>query len=99
MMHQWKCRLVCALCALAMLAALTPTAAFAVQPAAAEPAQQSLTASDVREMQQADDAVAALTDSVSFEQMSEPERGAAARARLDELISISKQILSQLSNL
>lgn len=85
MMHQWKCRLVCALCALAMLAALTPTAAFAVQPAAAEPAQQSLTASDVREMQQADDAVAALTDSVGFEQMSEPERGAAARARLDEL--------------
>ena len=80
MMHQWKCRLVCALCALAMLAALTPTAAFAVQPA-----QQSLTASDVREMQQADDAVAALTDSVGFEQMSEPERGAAARARLDEL--------------
>lgn len=85
MMHQWKCRLVCVLCALAMLAALTPTAAFAVQPAAAEPAQQSLTASDVREMQQADDAVAALTDSVSFEQMSEPERGAAARAQLDEL--------------
>ena len=63
MMHQWKRRFVCALCALAMLAALTPTAAFAVQPAAAEAVQQSLTASDVQEMQQADDAVAALTDS------------------------------------
>lgn len=86
MMHQWKRRFVCALCALAMLAALTPTAAFAVQPAAAEAVQQSLTASDVQEMQQADDAVAALTDSTGFEEMSEPERGDAARARLDELI-------------
>ena len=87
MMHQWERRFVSALCALAMLAALLPTAAFAAEPDTAESAvQQSLSASDVREMQQADEAVAALTDSEEFEQMSEEQRSTAALQQLDELI-------------
>jgi len=88
MMHQLKRRLVCAVCALAMLAALLPTAAFAAEPdgTSSDIVQQSLTASDVREMQQADDAVTALTDSTAFEQMSETERSEAAREQLDELV-------------
>lgn len=87
MMHQWERRFVSALCALAMLAALLPTAAFAAEPDTAESTvQQSLSASDVREMQQADEAVAALTDSEEFEQMSEEQRSTAALQQLDELI-------------
>lgn len=88
MKHQWERRFVSALCALAMLAALLPTAAFAAEPNTAEStAQQSLSASDVREMQQADEAVTALTDSEEFEQMSETQRSEAALQQLDELIA------------
>ena len=68
MTDHWKRlgkRLVCAVCTLAMAAALLPAAAFAAegQDPALNAAQQSLTASDVKEMQQADDAVTALTGS------------------------------------
>ena len=88
MKHQWERRFVSALCALAMLAVLLPTAAFAAEPNTAEStAQQSLSASDVREMQQADEAVTALTDSEEFEQMSETQRSEAALQQLDELIA------------
>jgi len=88
MMHQLERRFVCAVCALAfVLAAVLPPAALAAAPdAAEETVQQSLTAADVREMQQADDAVTALTDSAAFEEMSESERGEAARTQLEELV-------------
>lgn len=77
-------RFVCALCALAlMLTAVLPTAAFAEQ--AADTVPQTLTVSDVREMQQADTAVTALTESSDYAQMSEDERTDAALQQLDEL--------------
>ena len=81
-------RLVCAVCALAMAAAVLPTAAFAAegQDPALNAAQQSLTASDVKEMQQADDVVAALTDSEDFEQMTQAQRSEAAQQQLDALV-------------
>ena len=79
-------RFVCALCALALaLTALLPTAAFAEEPAAPQAAAQSLTAADVREMQQADTAVTALTESGDYAQMSEDERTDAALQQLDAL--------------
>ena len=79
-------RFVCALCALALaLTAVLPTAAFAEEPNAAQAAAQSLTAADVREMQQADTAVTALTESDDYAQMSEDERTDAALQQLDEL--------------
>ena len=82
-------RFVCALCALALaFTALLPTAAFAVsaeEPAATQTAEQSLTAADVREMQQADTAVTALTESGDYAQMDEDERADAALQQLDAL--------------
>lgn len=91
MTDHWKRlgkRLVCAVCALAMAAAVLPTAAFAAegQDPALNAAQQSLTASDVKEMRQADDAVAALTDSEDFEQMTQAQRSEAAQQQLDALV-------------
>ena len=91
MTDHWKRlgkRLVCAVCALAMAAAVLPTAAFAAegQDTALNAAQQSLTASDVKEMQQADDAVTALTDSEDFEQMTQAQRSEAAQQQLDALV-------------
>ena len=91
MTDHWKRlgkRLVCAVCALAMAAAVLPTAAFAAegQDPALNAAQQSLTASDVKELQQADDAVAALTDSEDFEQMTQAQRSEAAQQQLDALV-------------
>ena len=91
MTDHWKRlgkRLVCAVCALAMAAAVLPTAAFAAegQDPALNAAQQSLTASDVKEMQQADDAVTALTDSEEFEQMTQAQRSEAAQQQLDALV-------------
>ncbi len=91
MTDHWKRlgkRLVCAVCALAMAAAVLPTAAFAAegQDPALNAAQQSLTASDVKEMQQADDAVTALTDSKDFEQMTQAQRSEAAQQQLDALV-------------
>ena len=93
MTDHWKRlgkRLVCAVCALAMAAAVLPTAAFAAegQDPALNAAQQSLTASDVKEMQQADDAVAALTDSEDFEQMTQAQRSEAAQQQLDALVQL-----------
>lgn len=90
MTDHWKRlgkRLVCAVCTLAMAAALLPTAAFAAegQDPALNAAQQSLTASDVKEMQQADDAVTALTDSEDFEQMTQAQRSEAAQQQLETL--------------
>ena len=81
-----KC-LVCAVCTLAMAAALLPAAAFAAegQDPALNAAQQSLTASDVKEMQQADDAVTALTGSEEFEQMTQEQRSEAAQQQLETL--------------
>ena len=71
-----------------MLIGLLPTAAFAAegQDPALNAAQQSLTASDVKEMQQADDAVTALTDSEDFEQMTQAQRSEAAQQQLDALV-------------
>ena len=91
MTDHWKRlgkRLVCAVCALAMAAVVLPTAAFAAegQDPALNAAQQSLTASDVKEMQQADDAVTALTDSEDFEQMTQAQRSEAAQQQLDALV-------------
>lgn len=91
MTDHWKRlgkRLVCAVCALAMAAAVLPTAVFAAegQDTALNAAQQSLTASDVKEMQQADDAVTALTDSEDFEQMTQAQRSEAAQQQLDALV-------------
>lgn len=48
--------------------------------------QQTLTAAQVLEMQQADAAVTALTDSDTYVQMTETERQAAALAQLDTLV-------------
>jgi hypothetical protein len=91
MTDHWKRlgkRLVCAVCALAMAAAVLPTAAFAAegQDPALNAAQQSLTASDVKEMRQADAAVTALTDSEDFEQMTQAQRSEAAQQQLDALV-------------
>ncbi len=91
MTDHWKRlgkRLVCAVCALAMATAVLPTAAFAAegQDPALNAAQQSLTASDVKEMRQADDAVTALTDSEDFEQMTQAQRSEAAQQQLDALV-------------
>ena len=91
MTDHWKRlgkRFVCAVCALAMAAAVLPTAAFAAegQDPALNAAQQSLTASDVKEMQQADDAVTALTDREDFEQMTQAQRSEAAQQQLDALV-------------
>ena len=91
MTDHWKRlgkRLVCAVCTLAMAAAVLPAAAFAAegQDPALNAAQQSLTASDVKEMQQADDAVTALTDSEDFEQMTQAQRSEAAQQQLDALV-------------
>ena len=54
-----SCRLVCVLCALAFALTALPMAAFAQQPEETAAVQQSLTAADVRGMQQADAAVTA----------------------------------------
>ena len=90
MTDHWKRlgkRLVCAVCTLAMAAAVLPAAAFAAegQDPALNAAQQSLTASDVKEMQQADDAVTALTGSEEFEQMTQAQRSEAAQQQLETL--------------
>lgn len=48
---------------------------------------QTLTASEVKEMQQTDAAVTALTDSAAYAGMSEEERQVAALVQLDELVA------------
>ena len=79
------CRLVCVLCALAFALTALPMAAFAQQPEETAAVQQSLTAADVRGMQQADAAVTELTDSEDYTRMSEDERINAALQQLEEL--------------
>ena len=76
------CRLVCVLCALAFALTALP---IAQQPEETAAVQQSLTAADVRGMQQADAAVTELTDSEDYTRMSEDERIDAALQQLEEL--------------
>ena len=78
-------RFLSALCALSfLLAALFPTAALA---AGADDlaVSNTLTREDAAQMQEADSAVAALTDSGDFAALSRAERFAAAQAQLQQL--------------
>lgn len=85
MEHKTQHRLVCAVCALALLVtALFPTAAFA-QEEAASTAPQTLTAAEVQQMQQTDAAVTALTESEAYLDMDTSAREEAALQQLDEL--------------
>lgn len=80
------CRLLCAVCAVVLLVSAVP-AAWAAEPDADTAAPvQSLTASEATEMQQADAAVTALTDSADYAAMSAADRKAAALEQLDDLV-------------
>ena len=85
MEHDMLRRFGSALCALAFALTALPTAAFAQQPEEQAAVQQSLSATDVREMQQADAAVTALTGGSDYAQMTEDERTDAALQQLDAL--------------
>lgn len=85
MEHDMLRRFGCALWALAFALTALPTAAFAQQPEEQAAVQQSLSATDVREMQQADAAVTALTGGSDYAQMTEDERTDAALQQLDAL--------------
>lgn len=85
MEHDMLRRFGCALCALVFALTALPTAAFAQQPEEQAAVQQSLSATDVREMQQADAAVTALTGGSDYAQMTEDERTDAALQQLDAL--------------
>lgn len=85
MEHDMLRRFGCALCALVFALTALPTAAFAQQPEEQAAVQQSLSATDVREMQQADAAVTALTGGSDYAQMTEGERTDAALQQLDAL--------------
>ena len=85
MEHDMLRRFGCELCALAFALTALPTAAFAQQPEEQAAVQQSLSATDVREMQQADAAVTALTGGSDYAQMTEDERTDAALQQLDAL--------------
>lgn len=85
MEHDMLRRFGCALCVLAFALTALPTAAFAQQPEEQAAVQQSLSATDVREMQQADAAVTALTGGSDYAQMTEDERTDAALRQLDAL--------------
>lgn len=77
-------KFVCALCALSILTGALLPAAFAAG-AQDTSAQDTLTAAEARQMQQADEAVTALTDSEEYESMPVDERGDAAVAQLQQL--------------
>ena len=78
-------RFLCALCALTVfISALFPASAFAAQ-AADTVAQTTLTTADAQEMQQADSAVTALTDSDAYAEMTRAQRLDAAVAQLQQL--------------
>lgn len=84
MEHTFYRRLLSAVCAIALaFTAVCPAVAAAPEETTGTP--QTLTASEVKEMQQTDAAVTALTDSAAYAGMSEEERQAAALAQLDEL--------------
>ena len=85
MEHDMLRRFGCALCALTFALTALPPAAFAQQPEEQAAVQQSLSATDVREMQQADAAVTALTGGSDYAQMTEDERTEAALQQLDAL--------------
>ena len=85
MEHDMLRRFGCALCALVFALTALPTAAFAQQPEEQAAVQQSLSATDVREMQQADAAVTALTGGSDYAQMTEDERTDAALQQLNAL--------------
>lgn len=85
MEHDMLRRFGCALCALVFALTALPTAAFAQRPEEQAAVQQSLSATDVREMQQADAAVTALTGGSDYAQMTEDERTDAALQQLDAL--------------
>lgn len=85
MEHDMLRRFGCALCALVFALTALPTAVFAQQPEEQAAVQQSLSATDVREMQQADAAVTALTGGSDYAQMTEDERTDAALQQLDAL--------------
>lgn len=75
------------MCALALLVVgVFPTAAFAQEEEDTADVPQTLTASEVREMQQADKAVTALTDSDAYADMTGEERQSAALDQLDVLV-------------
>ena len=81
-------RFLCALCALTVfISALFPASAFAAQ-AADTVAQTTLTTADAREMQQADSAVTALTDSDAYAEMTRAQRLDAAVAQLQQLADV-----------
>lgn len=75
-------RFLCAVLTLVLLVSALPLAAFAAEP---ESSSQTLTAEDAVEMQQADQAVTALTDSEAYSDMTQTERQDAALAQLEEL--------------
>ena len=82
-MKQKHHRILCALCALVILVStVLPAAAFAEQPGETAP----LTRADAAEMEQADAAVAALTDSENYQEMDRNERKKAALAQLQTLV-------------
>lgn len=77
-------RFLCAFCALLLLLSVVfPAAAFAEQPLTEG---QDLTADDAAQMQQADDAVTALTDSDAYTEMDRAARQEAALAELQTLV-------------
>ena len=85
-MKQKHHRMLCAFCALVILVSTVfPTAAFAEQPVDAAAAEQTLTRADAAEMQQADAAVTALTESEQYQEMDTDAREDAALAQLDTL--------------
>ena len=81
MMNHWKDRLLSGVCAVVLLVTAAVPAAYAQEPANTETVQ-ALSASDVKEMQQADAIVTALTDSTEFAEMSVEQRTDAAQTRL-----------------
>ena len=84
MEHTVYRRLLSAVCAIALaFTAVCPAVAAAPEETTGTP--QTLTASEVKEMQQTDAAVTALTDSAAYAGMSEKARQTAALAQLDEL--------------
>lgn len=85
MMNHWKDRLLSGVCAVVLLVTAAVPAAYAQEPANTETVQ-ALSASDVKEMQQADAVVTALTDSTEFAEMSVEQRTDAAQTRLEALV-------------
>ena len=84
MEHTFYRRLLSAVCAIALaFTAVCPAVAAAPEETTGTP--QTLTASEVKEMQQTDAAVTALTDSAAYAGMSEEARQTVALAQLDEL--------------